>query len=224
MELQQSRAKLLRYIDNVPTKPEGLDDLNLVPPDTLDAALLSVNDKHPLLVQAVAQLEAAKAGVDIARAQTRPKLDWTLSRQLSPFAAKPSTLQQLSLNMPVFNGGAGEANVRSAAEQVQAAQNTLDEQILVLREKISTAWADWSMANQRVNLSQNQAIAGQKLVDSYRLQFKLARRSLLELLNVQNEAFGYNAAALQMQYDQRLSRVRLSAAMGELAVAVKDAK
>ena len=135
-----------------------------------------------------------------------------------------SNLQQLSVNMPVFNGGAGEAGVRAAAEQVQAAQNTLDEQTLVLREKISTAWADWALAQQRVALNQDQSLAGQKLVQSYQLQFRLARRSLLDLLNVQSEAYGYAAAAVQMQYDQRLARFRLSAAMGELARAVKGEK
>ncbi len=224
VELQQMRARLARYADALPAQPVGLDDVQVAVPDSLDAALAAANPTHPLLVQAVAQLEAAKAGVAVARAQTRPKVDLTWSRQVNPFSMQTSNLQQLSVNMPVFNGGAGEASVRSAAEQVQAAQNTLDEQTLVLREKISNAWADWAMAQQRVSLNQDQSLAGQKLVQSYQLQFRLARRSLLELLNVQSEAFGYASAALQVQYDQRLARFRLSAAMGELARAVKGEK
>lgn len=224
VELQQARARLTRYTDGLPAQPVGLDDVPLNLPATLDAALAAASPTHPLLVQAAAQLEAAKAGVDVARAQNRPKVDLTWSRQVNPFSMQASNLQQLSVNMPVFNGGAGEANVRSAAEQVEAAQNTLDEQALVLRERISTAWADWAMAQQRVSLNQDQAQAGQKLVESYRLQFRLARRSLLELLNVQSEAFGYSSAALQMQYDHRLARLRLAAAMGELAQAVKGEK
>lgn len=224
VELQQMRARLARYADALPAQPVGLDDVQVAVPDSLDAALAAANPTHPLLVQAVAQLEAAKAGVAVARAQTRPKVDLTWSRQVNPFSMQTSNLQQLSVNMPVFNGGAGEASVRSAAEQVQAAQNTLDEQTLVLREKISNAWADWAMAQQRVSLNQDQSLAGQKLVQSYQLQFRLARRSLLELLNVQSEAFGYTSAALQMQYDQRLARFRLSAAMGELARAVAEKK
>jgi outer membrane protein TolC len=224
VELQQMRARLARYADVLPAQPVGLDDVPVAVPDTLDGALAAIGPTHPLLVQSVAQLEAAKAGVDVARAQTRPKVDWTWSRQVNPFSMQASNLQQLSVNMPVFNGGAGEAGVRAAAEQVQAAQNTLDEQALVLREKISTAWADWALAQQRVALNQDQSLAGQKLVQSYQLQFRLARRSLLDLLNVQSEAYGYAAAAVQMQYDQRLARFRLSAAMGELARAVKGEK
>ena len=221
LELQQARARLTRYTDALPLQPVGLDALALSLPDSLEAALAAANPTHALLAQASAQLDAAKAGVDVARAQNRPKIDWTLSRQVNPLSMQAGTVQQLSVNMPVFNGGAGQANVRAAAEQVQAAQNTLDEQTLVLREKISTAWADWSLAQQRASLNQDQAQAGQKLVESYRLQFRLARRSLLELLNVQNEAFGYQAAAVQTRYDHRLSRIRLAAAMGELARSVK---
>jgi outer membrane protein, adhesin transport system len=221
VDLQQMRARLARYVEALPAQPAGMDDVPLPLPESLEGALAAITNTHPLMLQSVAQLEAAKAGIDMARAQNRPKLDWTVSRQVNPFSMQASNLQQLSVNMPVFNGGAGEANVRSAVEQVQAAQNTLDEQTLVLREKISAAWADWALAQQRVALNQDQSLAGQKLVQNYQLQFRLARRSLLDLLNVQSEAYGYAAAAVQMQYDQRLARFRLSAAMGELARAVK---
>lgn len=218
LELQQALARLARYMgSSLPTVPLGLDERLQAAPDSLAQALSAALPAHPLMQQVQAQLEAAQESAVVARAQTRPKVDLTLSRQLNPSSLQAATVQQLSLNMPVFNGGAGEAGVRVADEQVRAAQHALDEQALVLREKISASWAEWTLAQQRAQLNQGQALVGQKLVESYQLQFRLARRSLLELLNVQNEAYGYAATAIQAQYDRRLARFRLAAAMGDLA-------
>jgi adhesin transport system outer membrane protein len=58
---------------------------------------------------------------------------------------------------------------------------------------------------------------GDKLVDAYRQQFRVARRSLLDLLNIQADTFGYRSAARAAFHDERLARVRVLAATGELA-------
>ena len=50
-----------------------------------------------------------------------------------------------------------------------------------------------------------------------RQQFRIAKRSLLDLLNVQADAFGYRTAAQAAFHDERLARVRLLAAAGDLA-------
>ena len=61
----------------------------------------------------------------------------------------PTSKTRLTTAPPDLDVDRGQGGGRGAAEQVQAAQNTLDEQTLVLREKISNAWADWAMAQQR---------------------------------------------------------------------------
>jgi outer membrane protein TolC len=58
---------------------------------------------------------------------------------------------------------------------------------------------------------------GEKVVDGYRQQFRLARRQLLDLLNIQAEAFGYQSAATSAYYDEQIARTRLLASMGDLA-------
>lgn len=51
----------------------------------------------------------------------------------------------------------------------------------------------------------------------YRLQFRLARRQLLDLLNIQAEAFSYQSAAKTAFYDEQVARARLLATTGNLA-------
>lgn len=224
MELEQARLRLARYVVTpIPQMPDGLDAMKPFTSRTLAQALEAVEDQHPAMVQAQAQVEAARAGVTVAKAQMYPKVDLSVSRQANPYTLTSQTLSQLTLNMPVFNGGAGQAGLRGAAEQLQAAQSGLEEQASVLREKIGVAWTEWQTAGQRVALSAGQARSGEELVDNYRAQFRLARRSLLDLLNVQNEAYGYQAAAVQAEFDVRISRLNLASVMGRLAREVTEA-
>jgi hypothetical protein len=54
------------------------------------------------------------------------------------------------------------------------------------------------------------------VVEGYQLQFRLARRSLLDLLNIQAEAHGYAVASAGARAERRLARFRLAASLAEL--------
>jgi outer membrane protein, adhesin transport system len=221
-EVAQAKAHLSRYVDMVPKSASGLDGLQAKSPPSLELALAALEEQHPVLEQMRAQVRAAQSAITIAQAQIRPKVDLSVARQINPYTLTTFTTSQVNLNMPVFNGGIGQAGVQGAVEQLQAAQSSLDEQVLVSQEKVSSAWSEWRMAQDRSSLSADQAEAGLQLVDNYKLQFKLARRSLLDLLNVQNETYGYQAADIQAGFDVRLAQLKLTSAMGRLVRVIQE--
>jgi adhesin transport system outer membrane protein len=100
---------------------------------------------------------------------------------------------------------------------LKAAQFALDEARLLAREKAALAWQEWASARSRAAVGVSQADVGDKLVEGYRQQFRVARRSLLDLLNIQADSFNYRSAARTAFHDERLARVRLLAATGDLA-------
>ena len=55
------------------------------------------------------------------------------------------------------------------------------------------------------------------MIDGYKLQFELAKRSLLDLLNVQNDHYSYRSNMISNEYDYRIARFRLVASMGLLS-------
>jgi outer membrane protein TolC len=119
--------------------------------------------------------------------------------------------------MPLYNGGATSAAVMAAVNQLSAAQSSLDEVRLVVREKAVFAYEDWLNAKARAAQGVAQSRMGEQVVEGYRQQFRLARRQLLDLLNIQAESFGYQSAAMTAFYDEQVARVRLLAVMGDLA-------
>jgi adhesin transport system outer membrane protein len=225
-ELNQARQRLSRFWQGgLPTKPVGLVE-TLAPtgrlgqvPATLDQMLDSVTDDLPVIAAQKAQVKAAQEAVSVARGQYWPTVDLTSARQLN-LASTPyrqDTLTQVQVNMPLYSGGATSAAVQTAVGQLKAAEYGLDEARLLAREKAAFTYQDWVNAQGRALQGESQARVGDKVVEGYRQQFRLARRQLLDLLNIQAEAFGYQSAAVTALYDEQIARARMLAASGDLA-------
>jgi adhesin transport system outer membrane protein len=228
-ELHQARQRLSRFWQgSLPIKPVGLAEavgpsgrLGVVP-QTIEQVMESVSDDLPAIAQQKAQVQAAQAAVAMARGQYWPTVDLTSTRQLNlvnsaPLTYKEDTFTQVQVNMPLYSGGATSAGVRTAQSQLTAAQNSLEEARLLAREKAGLSYQDWVNAQGRAIQGASQARVGDKVVEGYRLQFRLARRQLLDLLNIQAEAFSYQSAATTAFYDEQIARARLLASMGDLA-------
>jgi adhesin transport system outer membrane protein len=176
-----------------------------------------VSEDLPSIAQAKAQLQAAQAGVRLAKGQLWPTVDLAVSRQLNSATGKQEPFTQVQFNAPFYNGGGTAALIEGAVGQVKAAEFTLEEARLLAREEAAFAWQEWASAKSRSDTGLTQSAVGDKLVDAYRQQFRVARRSLLDLLNIQADTYNYRSSARAAFHDERLARVRLLAATGDLA-------
>lgn len=226
-ELSQARQRLMRFwLGQLPIRPIGLTEalstngrLGQVP-RSVDQVLSVVTDDLPTVAQQVKQVQAAEKAVSMARGQYSPTVDFTSARQLNLRGSAPykqDTFSQVQVNMPLYSGGSTSAAVDAAVGQLKAAQFALDEARLIAREKATVAYHEWQSAQGRSTQGASQAKVGDKVVDGYRQQFRLGRRQLLDLLNIQAEAFGYQSTATTAFYDEQVARARLLAVTGDLA-------
>lgn len=226
-ELSQARQRLMRFwLGQLPIRPVGLTEalsangrLGQVP-RSIDQVLSVVTDDLPVVAQQVKQVQAAEKAVSMARGQYSPTVDFTSARQLNLSGVAPykqDTFSQVQVNMPLYSGGSTSAAVDAAVGQLKAAQYALDEARLIAREKATVAYHEWQSAQGRSAQGASQAKVGDKVVDGYRQQFRLGRRQLLDLLNIQAEAFGYQSTATTAFYDEQVARARLLAVTGDLA-------
>jgi len=226
-ELSQARQRLARFwLGELPKKPLGLKEalsntgrLGQVP-QSVDQVLDTPLDEMPVVAQQIKQVQAAVEGIAMARGQYWPTVDFSSTRQLNLSGNPPykqDTFSQVQMNMPLYSGGATSAQVDAAVSQLKAAQFGLDEARLVVHEKATVAYHEWTAAQSRAIQGSEQARVGEQVVEGYRLQFRLGRRQLLDLLNIQAESFGYQSSATNALYDEQIARVRMLAAMGDLA-------
>ena len=223
-DLVQAMQKLQRFWkDEMAARPMGLTEATAPHgplgslPLSIEEATSHVKDELPILAQYRAQVSAAEAAVRQAQGLHWPTLDLVSSRQYNTNTFRFETLTQLQLNMAVYNGYGTQAQVEAAAAQWRAAQAALDEARLMQKEKVANAWQEWATSTSRAQLGSTQSDVGDKVVEGYRQQFRLARRSLLDLLNIQADSFNYRSGALAAMHDERIARARLLAAMGALA-------
>lgn len=186
-------------------------------PASLPDALARLDDTLPSLAVLRAQVLAAQAAVRQAQGQYWPSVDLAASRQFNTNTQRFETLSQLQLNMAIYNGQATQAQVDAAQAQLRTAEAALEEARLQQQEKLVQAWQEWTTTRARADLGVAQSNVGDKVVEGYRQQFRLARRSLLDLLNIQADSFNYRNAAQSAYHDERIARARLLATMGELA-------
>ena len=107
--------------------------------------------------------------------------------------------------------------VGTAAANLAASEQNLQETRLVLRERIQSFWAQRQSAIDRMAASQSQIRTAKAVVVAYRQQFEVGRRSLLDLLNIQSDLFSYQSNRALAEFDAKLARARLMAATGQLA-------
>lgn len=214
-EVLQSAAHLSRFwpapMPAVKSaRPVGMDEFTREMPKSIESAIKQVETKHPYLEQLQQQVKAAEASVDGAKAQLNPSIGAQISSVNNGTA-------QLVLNVPLFDRTASAGSIKAAIANVGAAKLALDEGRILLRDKMLVAFVDYQTGEKRRKVSAEQADKGRQLLETYREQFIAGRRTLLDLLQIQNDYFSYRINTVQGVYDIRLARFRLMAAMGRLA-------
>jgi adhesin transport system outer membrane protein len=120
------------------------------------------------------------------------------------------------MNWNLYNGGADQARIRQQANVVNQAADLRDKACRDVRQTAAIAYNDVrKLAEQMVLLDRN-TLAIEKARDAYRQQFDIGQRSLLDLLNAENELYTARRAFANADYDHNLAQARVLAASGRL--------
>lgn len=195
-------------------------------PNTLVKALEKGLDNHPTVKSSYADIKQAKAQYDVARAAYYPKVDLVLSasknRNLSGLIGpNNSDLAAIRMNYNAFRGGADEAYVRQTAYQVQEAYEVKNLSLLQLKEAIRLSWNTYVNAALRLRPLKEHVIASRKTRAAYQDEFKVGKRTLLDLLDSQNEYYQSEIELARGINDEMLSRFRILNGIGNLLCYLK---
>jgi adhesin transport system outer membrane protein len=200
-----------------PEKPSGLDFSPLMPYSTLDQAQTELNDQHPVIAKLLAQRQAAQATVRFAQSQHAPTVNLSHAKSTTPGLAEGKFVTQLQMNLPLVDGGTARGAVGTAKANLQALEFDLKETRLLLSEQLAASWADWLSASHRATMGEQQILTARELAQGYVQQFRVGRRSLLDLLNIQTDLYTYQSNAATALYESRVSQHRILATLGQLA-------
>jgi len=123
---------------------------------------------------------------------------------------------EIVLNWNLFNGGTDRARVRQQVNLVNQAADLRDKACRDTRQGVAIAYNDTrKLADQLLYLDRN-TLAIEKARDAYRQQFDIGQRSLLDLLNSENELYTARRSYANAEYDLGIAYVRTQAAVNRL--------
>jgi adhesin transport system outer membrane protein len=219
-ELAVSAQRLERMLlGPLPKTPSGFTKVTGELPSSPQDALLSINNAHPQIAVQLSQIDAAKAGVKFAQSGHSPTVNMSYGKQVSQGSGQGDYITQVNVNVPIFSGGSTYGAVGSAKNELIAVEQGLRETQLIVKERLLSLWPELLSARERKKLGERQIQTGQKLVVGYEQQFRVGRRSLLDLLTVQSDLYSYQTSMILATFDERVAHAKVLAAMGRLALA-----
>ncbi len=183
-------------------------------PKNLPSAIQKGLDSHPTLLSAYADIKEAKAQYQVACANDYPTIDFILStgqnRNLNGLEGQNTDkLAIFRLKYNLFRGGSDYARKKETAYQVQEAYEVKNNTITEIKESVRLSWYAWLTAGKRLKYLKTHVNAAEATKTAYAEQFKVGKRTLLDLLDSQNEFYQAKIEALKGHYDEVYARYRI---------------
>jgi outer membrane protein, protease secretion system len=211
-----------------PVDERRLDLVGPIPPrleDWTDRAELT----SPELRSLRAQIEAARREVDKARSGHLPTLDaiaqWSISdsenvtQVNSRFDNKSIGVQ---LNVPIFSGGFVSSQTRQAVADLERAQQALEATRRDLGLRVEKEFRGITEGVLRVRALEQAVRSAETAVVSSRKSFEGGARTLVDVLNAEQQQVSALRDLANSRYQYMISRVRLRALAGEADNVVID--
>lgn len=129
---------------------------------------------------------------------------------------KSATSAEILLNWNLYKGGSDTARVKQYADLINQAADQRDKACRDVRQTAAIAQNDINRAKQQLSALDRNVLAIEKARDAYRQQFDIGQRSLLDLLNAENELYTAKRAYANADADLQLAHVRTQAARNTL--------
>jgi outer membrane protein, adhesin transport system len=220
-ELKASNAAFIRLVGSPIGGASQFIDIRGRLPKSLAAALNAAHNNHPTLQYAVADIDAAAAMVKGAQAKYAPKLSLegraTAGDDLNGINGSDYDLQgNLVLNWNLFNGGIDSANTQEQIRHVDEAYSRLNKLRREVDEGVRQSWDRRYEQQRRLSALLKQLSADNQLAATYKEQFSVGERSLLDLLDTENTRFEVKVAIATSTAAVKFAEYRLLASTGTL--------
>ena len=230
--LHDVSARYQRIVGELPADalPAMGDKLGLegIPPSAGDALRKAFNTS-PALNAAVENVRAGQAAIETRRAAYHPRVDLRASqavdRNLDNLDGRSRDgVVELVLTYNLFRGGSDDARIRQSAESLNQAKDLREKACRDLRQTLSIAYNDVNRLEEQLRYLDQHQLSIEKAREAYRRQFDIGQRTLLDLLDSENEYFQARRAYTNARYDRITAEARTLSGMGQLMQALDVAR
>ncbi|MCX4188645.1 TolC family outer membrane protein [Methylophaga sp. OBS4] len=212
------------YIRVVGMTPESLTQpdspISLVP-ETVDESIDIAINNHPTLKLAEFDVESAHAQHATAKAPFYPDVHLELGTRADhdidgQEGKDKDVTAMLRLRYNLLNGGRDSARREETAYLINQAAEIRNNTRRQVEESVRLSWNAWQTVKNQMAFRRQHVESSEKSRDAYQQQFSLGQRTLLDLLDSENEVFGARTALVNTQYDEMFAMYRILNSMGML--------
>ncbi|MFN3429940.1 MAG: TolC family protein [Candidatus Sericytochromatia bacterium] len=219
--LRAAEASFVEIVGHAPTDlvtPEALAGAEF---KSLEEALRVGQAEHPAVKAAGHRARLREAEHGEARSSLVPRFDATarfvkgMDRQ-SLAGQNDNAYAGLRGSYALPTGGANAARAKSAEILVESANHKVEAARRDIRESIRVAWAQREGLAATLPMATEHWTRINEVVAGFKTQYSLGRRTVLDLLIVQNESYTAETRKIQIHYDRLLADYALAANAGTL--------
>ncbi|HTJ97353.1 MAG TPA: TolC family outer membrane protein [Rhodocyclaceae bacterium] len=190
-------------------------------PSNANAAQAVAQLINPALRASVENVRSADAAHSGRAAAYQPRVDLRFredkGRDLNGYVGVTNnSTAEVVMSWNLFNGFSDVNRSRQFAEQLNVARDLRDKTCRDMRQTLAIAYNDAKKLNEQLSYLDQHQLSIEKARDAYRKQFDIGQRTLLDVLDTENELFQAKRAYANAEYDLKLAYARSQAGMGRL--------
>jgi adhesin transport system outer membrane protein len=224
--LHDVSARYQRIVGSLP--PEDMAEPPLLQagvPATGNAAMEAAILNNPSIAAAVENIRSAQMNVEGRRSEFMPKLDFRARQDITQnkdgvLGEHQDRVVEVVLNYNLFRGGSDMAASRQATSELSAAKDLRDKACRDVRQTLAIAFNDTQRLAEQLRYLDAHQLAQAKVREAYRKQFDIGQRTLLDLLDSENELFQARRSFVNAQVDHGIAYARTQASTGTLLAAL----
>jgi len=243
VDLEQAGGRLALAEANLLTEMTNLHDVTArmqrlygdLPPDTLEAptffnggvqasaaeALKLAYLQNPDLLSTIEDIQAKENEIKTNEARYMPRLDLQARKNLGTSSDGENSnaaadVLELTMNFNLFNGFSDRNLIKQTAEKLNSSRDLRDKACVDARQIVSIAYNDINQLAVQRTYRERHTTSIENAREAYRKQFDIGQRTLLDLLDTENEYFQSKRSLANTQYDLQIAYARVYAGQGEL--------
>lgn len=219
--LRTSEAGYIRLVGDMPKTLVRPDKPGAALLETVDEEVKAALDNSPTLASKAADMDTARAEWKQSESTFYPQVDFqanvSRANDASGSEANSDRARALVLmNWNLYRGGADTARVREGVYRYAESKENRANSARAIEEDVRQTWAQMVAASERAQEFSLQSDSNEKVVAAYMDQFNLDRRTLLDVLDAQNENFVSRSNMINAEYIELFAAYRLLAIRGQL--------
>lgn len=219
--LADAQTNYLSAVGQMPDLLEAPSPVTAMMPATLQEARQQMLENSPVLRSAEADIAAAEKQYTSAQSSYYPRFDAELGRNADNNVGGDEGHNNgweamVRMRFNLYSGGSNKADLQSKSYLASQALDIRNNALRQLNEELGLAWNAYNNANSQIPIAQQYVDRTTSVRTSYQQQFSLGERTLLDLLDSENELFTASQRLVQLQNLKQYSQYRIKADMGVL--------